>query len=90
MVGAVVSKLHAGPDRKLEGALSMLERITQSQGLAISPFLKDALCFRQFADNPRYEGRDEHLEARQAEFRATVTPATLLIRTNLADVRPLR
>jgi tetratricopeptide (TPR) repeat protein len=69
-----------------EQALAMLERIKLSQGLAISPFLKDARCFRRFAGNPRYEGVIEHLEARQAGFRAKL-PA-ILQEYGVADVRP--
>jgi len=69
-----------------DDALAMLERIKQSQGLAISPFLRDALCFRRFKGDPRYEGLLEHLEARQAEFRARL-PATLQ-EYGVADVRP--
>jgi hypothetical protein len=42
----------------------------------MSPFLNDALCFRPFAGDPRYESVIEHLEARQAGFRARL-PATL-------------
>jgi TolB-like protein/tetratricopeptide (TPR) repeat protein len=74
--------------RRVEEALSLLEKIKQSEGLAVSPFLKDALCFRQFAGNPRYEGVIDHLEARQAELRARL-PATLR-EYGVADVRPVR
>jgi tetratricopeptide (TPR) repeat protein len=73
---------------KFDEALEMLERIKQSQGLAISPFLTDALCFRPFAGNPRYEDVLEYLEGRQAEFRARL-PATLQ-EYGVADVRPVR
>jgi hypothetical protein len=71
-----------------DDALAMLERIKESQGLAISPFLEDALCFRRFKGNPRYEGVLEHLETRQAGFRAKL-PATLQ-EYGVADVRPVR
>jgi TolB-like protein/Tfp pilus assembly protein PilF len=73
---------------QIEEALSMLERIKQSEGLAVSPFLEDALCFRQFAGNPRYESVIDHLEARQADLRARL-PATLR-EYGVADVRPVR
>jgi hypothetical protein len=65
----------------------MLERIKQSQGLAISPFLRDAPCFRRFVGDPRYDGVLDHLEARQAGFRAKL-PATLQ-EYGVADVRPV-
>jgi tetratricopeptide (TPR) repeat protein len=61
---------------RLDDALTMLERITQSQGLALSPMLKDGLCFRRLADNPRYQAVLDHLEARQAALRARL-PTTL-------------
>jgi len=66
-------------------ALLMLEAIKNSEGLAVSPFLNDALCFRSFAGDPRYEGVIEHLEARQAGFRERL-PATLQ-EYGVADVR---
>jgi tetratricopeptide (TPR) repeat protein len=71
-----------------DDALAMLERIKQSQGLAVSPFLRDARCFRRFLGDPRYEGVLDHLEARQAEFRARL-PATLQ-EYGVGDVRPVR
>jgi len=71
--------------RNFDEALAILERITQSQGLAVSPFLKDSLCFRPLADNPRYKAVLEHLEARQAGLRARL-PATLQ-EYGVADVR---
>jgi len=68
-----------------EQALVVLERIKLSQGLPVSPFLQDALCFRPLADNPRYKAVLEHLEARQAALRARL-PATLQA-YGVADVR---
>jgi TolB-like protein len=71
---------------RLEEALELLETVKRTQGLALSPFIADALCFRAFQDEPRYRWVLEHLEARQAELRARL-PATLQ-RFGVADVRP--
>jgi hypothetical protein len=68
-----------------EAALTLLELIPRSQGLAVSPLLQDALCFRPFAGNPRYQAVLEQLEARQAALR-TRLPATLR-KHGVADVR---
>ncbi len=72
----------------LDESLTLFERIKESEGLAISPFLRDALCFRRLAANPRYEAVLDHLEERQAGFRAKL-PATLQ-EYGVADVRPAR
>ena len=61
---------------RLDDALILLEGIKLSQGLALSPFLEDAQCFRRVAGNPRYEGVLDHLEARQQALRARL-PMTL-------------
>ena len=71
---------------RLDDALAMLEKIKQSQGLAVSPFIKDALCFRRLDGNPRYTAVIDNLEERQAALRARL-PATLQEYV-VADVRP--
>jgi tetratricopeptide (TPR) repeat protein len=66
-------------------ALDLLERIKQSEGLAWMPLLRDTLCFRRVADEPRYQELLRHLERRQAELLARL-PATLA-EYGVADVQ---
>jgi hypothetical protein len=66
-------------------ALTILDEMKQVQGLAISPFMTDAPCFRRLADYPRYRAVLADLDARQAALR-TRLPMTLE-EHGVADVR---
>jgi len=68
-------------------ALETLDKVKASRGLAWTPMLRDSLCFRPVAEEPRYQEVLANLEMRQAELRARL-PATLL-EYGVADVRPL-
>jgi tetratricopeptide (TPR) repeat protein len=68
-------------------ALDTLDNIKASRGLAWTPVLRDSLCFRRVAEEPRYQEVLSYLEMRQAELRARL-PATLL-EYAVADVRPV-
>jgi tetratricopeptide (TPR) repeat protein len=59
-----------------ETSLQALERAAQSFGLAWYPVVRDAPCFRKYADNPRYRSVVSSLEERKAEMRERL-PDTL-------------
>jgi TolB-like protein/tetratricopeptide (TPR) repeat protein len=57
-------------------ALARLERIRNSPRLPWDPVLKDAVCFRRYADEPVYQETIRHLDARRAALRERL-PDTL-------------
>ncbi len=60
----------------LDEALARIDRLKEVQGLASTPFLADARCFRSLKGNPRYEEMLANLEARQEALRNRL-PTTL-------------
>ncbi len=57
-------------------ALNKLEQTLRSPRLAPVYALEDSLCFKKYADEPRYQAVVEHFRVRRAELRARL-PATL-------------
>ena len=57
-------------------ALDKLEQILRSPRLASAYSLEDSPCFKQYAEDPRYQAVVEHFGARRAELRERL-PATL-------------
>ncbi len=57
-------------------ALDMLEQVKRSPRLVPNYALDDLLCFRQLADEERYQAIADHFEARRADLRERL-PATL-------------
>ena len=62
-------------DRQDE-ALDTLDLVTRSPRLMPEYFLEDPLCFRQLAEEGRYQAIVDHFDARRAELRARL-PVTL-------------
>ena len=59
-----------------EEALARFEDITKSARIPWVSVTQDSVCFRRFADNPRYNAVLEHSDARRAAIRARL-PQTL-------------
>jgi TolB-like protein/tetratricopeptide (TPR) repeat protein len=68
-------------------ALDALERLKLSQGLVWSPLLRDSLCFRRMAAEPRYQDMVDFIEMRRQLLRERL-PMTL-VEYDVADVAAL-